>query len=161
MKIREVEAEIRGELQRSPTVAEIAERTDLDERQVLEAMQADQARRTTSLDRPKIQDEDESMPVVETIGRPELGFERAESEFASQGAELRPKERQALHYRFHVGLTQREIGERIGVSQMQVSRLLRSALGKLLVAVRGGEDLDPSRVVAEAVRAEQQVERAA
>lgn len=153
MKIAEIEAELRGELQRSPTVVEVADRAELEEVDVIEAMQADHARRTTSLDRPKIQDEDESMPVVETIGTTEPGFERTESELSSERAELRPKERQALHYRFHEGLTQREIGEEIGVSQMQVSRLLRSALKKLLVAVRGGEDVDPAKVIAEPIPA--------
>ena len=149
MQIAEAETDIRSELQRAPTVGEVAERCELTDAEVIEAMQADQARRTTSLDRPRIQDEEESMPVVETIGTTEPGFERAESELASERAELRPKEREALHYRFHAGMTQREIGEEIGVSQMQVSRLLRSGLGKLLVAVRGGEEVDPARIVAD------------
>ena len=109
---------------------------------MLEAMQADRARRTTSLDVPSARGEEDSMPMVELLPTEETGYERAESELASQSAELRPKERQALDLRFHEGLTQREIGERIGVSQMQVSRLLRSALRKLLVAVRGGEEFD-------------------
>ncbi len=139
MKIAEAEARARSELQRSPTIAEVGARCELDEGEVIEAMQADQARRTTSLDRPRLQDEEDSMPMVETIGTTEAGFERAEAELASERADLRPKERLALHYRFHEGLTQREIGDEIGVSQMQVSRLLRSALRKLLVAVRGGE----------------------
>lgn len=142
MRIAEVSQEIRGATHRSATVAEVAEQCNLDENEVVEAMQADQARRTTSLDLPSTRGEEESVPVVETIGSDETGFERAESEFASERAELRPKERQALHLRFHVGLTQREIGDEIGVSQMQVSRLLKSALGKLLVAVRGGEEVD-------------------
>ncbi len=139
MKIAEAEADLRGDLQRTPTVSEVAEHCELSDADVIEAMQADQARRTTSLDRPKMQDEDDSVPVVETLGTTDYGFERAEAEFASETAELRPKERQALHYRFHEGMTQREIGDEIGVSQMQVSRLLRSALNKLLVAVRGGD----------------------
>ena len=143
MKVAEAEARARRELQRSPTISEIAVRSEFDEGEVIEAMQADQARRTTSLDRPRLQDEDDSMPIVETIATIEPGFERAESELASARADLRPKERQALHYRFHEGLTQREIGDEIGVSQMQVSRLLRSALRKLLVAVRGGEGVEP------------------
>lgn len=149
LKIAEVEADARAELQRPPSVGEVAKRADLEEHEVIEAMQADQARRTTSLDRPRVQDEEESMPIVEMLATTEPGFERAESELASERAELRPKERQALHYRFHEGLTQREIGEEIGVSQMQVSRLLRSGLGKLLVAVRGGEEIDPARVLAD------------
>ncbi|MCB0865595.1 MAG: sigma-70 family RNA polymerase sigma factor [Solirubrobacterales bacterium] len=151
LKIAEVEVEARAELQRPPSVGEVAARAGLEEHEVVEAMQADRARRTTSLDRPRIQDEEESMPIVEMLGTTEPGFERAESEMASERAELRPKERQALHYRFHAGMTQREIGEEIGVSQMQVSRLLRSALGKLLVAVRGDEELDPAVIVAEPV----------
>lgn len=139
MKVAEASTEIRGELGRSATVAEVAERCDLGEHEVLEAMQADRARRTTSLDLPSARGEEDSAPMVETIGTVETGFERTESELASANAELRPKERQALHLRFHEGMTQREIGEEIGVSQMQVSRLLRASLGKLLVAVRGGE----------------------
>ena len=147
MRIAEVTQDIRGETHRPPTITEVAERCNLEVSEVIEAMQADRARRTTSLDLPSTRGEDDSAPMIETIGTEEVGFERAESEMASQVAELRPKERQALHLRFHEGLTQREIGEQIGVSQMQVSRLLRSSLNKLLVAVRGGEELDPSTII--------------
>jgi len=146
MRIAEVSEEIQSQEHRSATIGEVADLCNLEVREVVEAMQADRARRTTSLDVPTTRGEDESTPVIETIGTTEPGFERAESELASKVAELRSKERQALHLRFHEGLTQREIGERIGVSQMQVSRLLRSSLGKLLVAVRGGEDTDASNV---------------
>lgn len=146
MRIAEVSQEIRGQEHRSATVAEVADLCDLEESEVVEAMQADMARRTTSLDVPSTRGDDESVPMVELLGDEESGFERTESELASEIAELRPKERQALHLRFHEGLTQREIGEQIGVSQMQVSRLLRSSLGKLLVAVRGGEDVDSSNL---------------
>lgn len=147
MKITEASREIRGELHRSASIAEVAERCDLLEHEVVEAMQADRARRTTSLDLPSARGEEDSAPMVETIGVVESGFERAESELASKDAELRPKERQALHLRFHEGMTQREIGEEIGVSQMQVSRLLRASLDKLLLAVRGGEEIDESAIV--------------
>ena len=142
MRIADVAQELSSSSLRAASVAEIAAECNLDEREVIEALQADRARRTTSLDAPSTRGEDESAPVVETIGKFEAGFERAESELASAGTELREKERAALHLRFHEGLSQREIGLRIGVSQMQVSRLLRSAVGKLLVAVRGGEELD-------------------
>jgi RNA polymerase sigma-B factor len=150
MKIAEASREIRAEVHRSPTVSEVAQRCDLTDDEVVEAMQADRARRTTSLDLPSARGEEDSAPMVETIGVDETGFERTESEMASKDAELRPKERQALHLRYHEGMTQREIGEEIGVSQMQVSRLLRSSLGKVLTAVRGGEALDPGQVVAPA-----------
>ena len=142
MRIAEVTQDISGQEQRTASLSEVAEQCDLDESEVLEAMQADRARRTTSLDVPSARGDEESMPMVELLASEEPGYERTESELASTVAELRPKERQALHLRFHEGLTQREIGEQIGVSQMQVSRLLRSSLRKLLVAVRGGEEID-------------------
>jgi RNA polymerase sigma-B factor len=154
MRIAEVSAEIRAETQAAPSMAAVAERCNLSVDEVIEALQADEARRTTSLDRPTARDEEESAPIVETIGHLEMGYERAEAELASERAELRPKEREALHLRFHEGLTQREIGARIGVSQMQVSRLLRSGLNKLLEAVRGGEEIDPSTVIANMAREE-------
>lgn len=154
LRIAEVAEEIRGQKHRSATVREVAAHCDLEEVEVIEAMQADRARRTTSLDVPSTRGEDDSAPMIETIGNEEPGFERAESTLASEVAELRPKERQALHLRFHEGLTQREIGDRIGVSQMQVSRLLRSSLGKLLLAVRGGEEVEPSAVASAAPRGE-------
>ena len=161
MRISEVTREIRGEEGRVPTIAEVAERCNLDEAAVIESMQADQARRTTSLDLPSSRDGDDSAPIIDTLPDRERGFERAEAQMASQEAELRPKERQALHLRFHEGLTQREIGDRIGVSQMQVSRLLRSSLGKLLVAVRGGEDIDPESILVRSAPAESQPSRVA
>jgi RNA polymerase sigma-B factor len=161
MRIADVSNEIRSETQAAPRLSDVAKRCNLTVDEVIEAMQADEARRTTSLDRPTARDEEESTPVVETIGVLETGYERAESEFASQRAELRPKERQALHLRFHEGLTQREIGDEIGVSQMQVSRLLRSALSKLLVAVRGGEDVDPQAMVQSSATSAGNLDRAA
>jgi len=161
MRISEVTREIRGEEGRVPTIAEVAERCNLDEAAVIESMQADQARRTTSLDLPSSRDGDDSAPIIDTLPDRERGFDRAEAQMASQEAELRPKERQALHLRFHEGLTQREIGDRIGVSQMQVSRLLRSSLGKLLVAVRGGEDIDPESILVRSAPAESQPSRVA
>jgi RNA polymerase sigma-B factor len=149
MRIAEVSQEISGHEQRPASISEVAEQCDLDVSEVLEAMQADRARRTTSLDVPSARGDEESMPMVELLASEETGYERAESELASEVAELRPKERQALHLRFHEGLTQREIGDRIGVSQMQVSRLLRSSLRKLLVAVRGGEEIDVAAATTE------------
>ena len=147
MRIAEVSKEISGAEQRQPTIAEIAELCNLEQSEVIEAMQADRARRTSSLDMPVSREDEGSAPMVELLGAEEAGYERAESELASEVAELRPKEREALRLRFHEGMTQREIGDRIGVSQMQVSRLLRSSLGKLLVAVRGGEEVDEGSIL--------------
>jgi RNA polymerase sigma-B factor len=134
---------ISAELQRDPTVDEIAAVAGLTRAEVLEAIRADEGRRTLSLDVPSNRgDEEPTSPMVESIGSIEDGFERIESNLAAGAAPLRPRERQALRLRFHEGLTQREIGARIGISQMQVSRLLQASLEKLLAAVRGGEEAD-------------------
>lgn len=139
MKIADAVAELRSGGDGPVTVAMVAAHCSLSEGEVIEAMQADHARRTSSLDRPTARDEEDSVPLVEAVGGEDPGYEAAESGIAAAGASLRGKERDALRLRFHEGLTQREIGARIGVSQMQVSRLLRSALKKLLLEVRGGD----------------------
>ncbi len=133
---------ISAELQREPTVDEIAAVAGLTRAEVLEALAADGSRRTMSLDAPAARGDEDPTPMVESIGRPEPAFERIEANLAAGAAPLRPRERQALRLRFHEGLTQREIGARIGISQMQVSRLLQASLEKLLAAVRGGEEID-------------------
>jgi RNA polymerase sigma-B factor len=116
---------------RAPTVGEIAAELDIDEEQVLEALQAAGAYRAGSLDAPRAgAGEDAGESVGDAIGVHEGGFERAE-ERAMLGpmlAHITERERLVLTLRFAEDLTQAEIGERIGVSQMQVSRLIRHAL---------------------------------
>jgi RNA polymerase sigma-B factor len=126
------------EQHRSPSVAEIAEAVDASEEQVLEALEAAGAYRASSLDAPRPGAEDEAAETVaDALGGDEEGFERAE-----ERATLEPllrrvsaRERRVLELRFVEDLTQAEIGERIGVSQMQVSRLLRQALARLREAL--------------------------
>jgi predicted DNA-binding protein (UPF0251 family) len=77
------------------------------------------------------------MPTVETIGRAEGGYERVEANLVVEDAGLDQREWEVLRLRFVDELTQREIGRRLGVSQMQISRISRRALWKLLAAVRG------------------------
>jgi RNA polymerase sigma-B factor len=121
----------------SARTAAIAQRTGLDEAQVEEAMVALATRKPGSLDAPARPDSEEpSSPMSEMLGVEEPGFERVESSLAAAGVELDEREREALRLRFGHSLNQREIGEQIGTSQMQVSRLLRRSLDKLLVAVQ-------------------------
>ena len=75
--------------------------------------------------------------LVETLGVTEPGYDRVEAEAAAARAELDDREWQVLRLRFVDQMTQREIGHEVGVSQMQISRISRRALGKLLTAVRG------------------------
>ena len=67
-----------------------------------------------------------------------------EAQLAAEGASLDDRERRVLKLRFENDLNQYEIGRRLGVSQMQVSRIMRRALRKLLSAVQG--DGKPARV---------------
>jgi RNA polymerase sigma-B factor len=127
---------------RAPTVSEIAAAMDVGEEQVLDALQAAGAYRAGSLDAPRSGASEDSAgeSLADAIGTTESGFERAE-----ERAMLRPlltritgRERLVLTLRFGQDLTQAEIGERIGVSQMQVSRLIRQALARLREGL--GED---------------------
>jgi RNA polymerase sigma-B factor len=125
---------------RVPTVGEIAAAVGATEEQVLDALQAAGAYRAGSLDAPRSGGGAESSgeSVADAIGTEEGGFERAE-ERATLGpmfAHITERERLVLTLRFGEDLTQAEIGERIGVSQMQVSRLIRHALARLREGLR-------------------------
>jgi RNA polymerase sigma-B factor len=132
------------ELGSSPTIADIATRLDLGEEEVLEALQADQARRTLSLDAPRANDDSESSPVVETVPTAEMGYESVESQLCAADADLDDRERMVLKLRFGRNLNQYEIGRKLGVSQMQISRIMRRALRKLLHAVQDDEPAPPA-----------------
>lgn len=125
---------------RAPTVGEIAAAMECSEEQVLEALQAAGAYRAGSLDAPRTATGEEAGESVgDAIGVQEGGFERAE-ERATLGpmfAHITERERTVLTLRFAEDLTQAEIGERIGVSQMQVSRLIRQALARLREGLQG------------------------
>ena len=75
--------------------------------------------------------------MVEIVGQAELGYDAVEAQLAAEEAPLDERERRVLRLRFEQDLNQYEIGQQLGVSQMQVSRIMRRALRKLLVAVQG------------------------
>jgi RNA polymerase sigma-B factor len=126
-------------LGRTPTVAEIAERLEISAEDVLEAMEADHARKTASVDE-SLRGEDEGISLLDTLGGTELGYERVEADLAADDAGLDPREHRVLEMRFVKDMTQKQVGEELGYSQMQISRIQRRALWKLLGAVRGQED---------------------
>lgn len=140
-KVEEVMKDLGDELSRSPTVAEIADRAELSVEEVLEALSAGEARRTLSLDMPRTR-EDESDPVIETLGSTDLSFDRVEARLAAPQADLDERELLVLRLRFGANQTQYEIGTQLGVSQMQVSRIMRGALRKLLAAVQAEGEPD-------------------
>jgi RNA polymerase sigma-B factor len=74
--------------------------------------------------------------MLETVGRTEPGYDAVEAKLVAEGAPLDARERLVLELRFEQGLNQYEIGQRLGVSQMQISRVMRRALRKLLEAIQ-------------------------
>jgi RNA polymerase sigma-B factor len=117
------------QLGRPPTVAEIAESVDASEESVLEAMEAGQRYRTTSIDAPNHQDG----TLSSRLGQVDAGFEGTDDRLllALSLADLPERERTIISLRFVDGLTQSEIAARVGLSQMHVSRLLAASLATL------------------------------
>ena len=87
----------------------------------------------TSLEAPRGTEDDRATTLGDTLGTDEHGFALAEDRatIARLSARSPPRERDMLRLRFEEDLTQGEIGEHIGVSQMQVSRIIRQSLGRL------------------------------
>ena len=136
MAVHTAAAELSDELGRTPTVSQIAERLDLDDEEVSEALQADEARRTLSLEVPRSTEDPDAATIIETLGKSDQGYDAVEAQLAAQEAELDERERRVLNLRFEEDLNQYEIGRCLGVSQMQVSRIMRGALRKVLAAVQ-------------------------
>ncbi len=124
------------QLGRSPKVREVAASLGCSIEDVLEAQEAAASYEAASLDAPTARDDDEAAPLVDMMGDEDTAYELVESRdaIASTWKALPDVERQVLELRFTSDLTQREIGERIGYSQMHVSRLLRRALNRLETA---------------------------
>jgi RNA polymerase sigma-B factor len=133
LKVDRVVASLSLDLHRQPTVAEIAAKIGYEEEDVLEAIEASGAYRATSLETPRGTDDDSDDTLGDTLGTEEQGFALAEDRatIARLTRTLTARERAVLRLRFEHDLTQAEIGAHIGVSQMQISRIIRQALGRL------------------------------
>ena len=125
------------ELGRAATPGELAQRLGVTLEQVLEAREAAGAYRAVSLDRPR-EDDEEGDGLGVAFGIEDPGFGEAEDSATVQRLMrvLTDREREVLRLRFAEDLTQAEIGTRIGVSQMHVSRIIRQAIGRLREAAR-------------------------
>jgi RNA polymerase sigma-B factor len=125
------------ELGRSPTVDEVAARSELSPETVLEAMEAVQAYSTASLDAPVGED---GTAAGELMGDedPQLAMSEEWLALGPMLQELAPRERRILYLRFFKDMTQTEIAQEIGISQMHVSRLLTQTLARL--REHGAED---------------------
>jgi RNA polymerase sigma-B factor len=132
---REREA-LSKELGRSPTVKEIAASLGRSPEDVLEAAEAAGSYEAASLDAPVSRGEEEAAPLIELIGQEDgaLSMVGSREALSNTWQGLPDIEREVLRLRFTEDLTQREIGERVGYSQMHVSRLLRRALKRMEAA---------------------------
>jgi RNA polymerase sigma-B factor len=124
------------EIGREPSAQELATRLGRPLEDVLEALEAGHAYDATSLDVPAHADEADGATRQDFIVDPRSDLRSADERVAFEqlSAVLDDREREIIRLRFHEDLTQREIGERVGRSQMHISRLLRGALAKLRVA---------------------------
>ncbi len=124
--------ELAQQLDRSPTVAELAERLNLSHDEIVEGMAASNAYTASSLDAQPEEDDAEGA-LADRIGYEDHGLEGIEyvESLKPLIAELSPRDRKILSLRFVANMTQSEIGEELGISQMHVSRLLARTLRKL------------------------------
>jgi RNA polymerase sigma-B factor len=132
VRMERVVDDLVSELGRAPTPDEIARRMGVRTEQVLEAREAAGAYRAVSLDRPR-DDAEAGDELVDLIGGEDPGYRLADASATVEDlmSVLSEREREILRLRFAEDLTQSEIGARLGISQMHVSRLIRHAVARL------------------------------
>jgi len=132
VKLSKLIEELTVQLERSPTIPELAKAASVEEEEVLEALETGQAYSTLSLSAPTSGD-DEDLDPLESLGELEPEYEVSEDRavLAPGLRVLDERERKILHLRFYDGLTQSQIAQQVGISQMHVSRLIRRSLEKM------------------------------
>ena len=133
MKLDTAAQELHRRIGRSPSPKELGTELGLSEEEVLEAMEAASAYDAVSLEQQKGDPDESKDTFQDSLGTEEERYELVEygAAIAPTLKALTPRERLILHLRFVEDLTQSEIAERIGVSQMHVSRLIRRSLTRL------------------------------
>jgi RNA polymerase sigma-B factor len=119
---------------RSPTIAELAKSAEVSEEEVLEALESGRAYSSLSLSAGSAgHDDDGELDPLESLGTEEHQYEVSEDRavLAPGFRVLDERERKILHLRFFEGLTQSQIAQQVGISQMHVSRLIRRSLEKI------------------------------
>ena len=136
LRLGKVVSSLSQELGRSPTIPELAADAQVSEEEVLEALEAGQAYRFSSLDAPGGGDDDAGDTLSAHLGGEDPRLLEAEHRAALSPLieRLAPRDQTILHLRFFVGMTQSEIANQLGISQMHVSRLLARSLNQLRAA---------------------------
>lgn len=132
-KVNQATDTLTSQLQRSPTIAEIADSLDATVDEVLEAMESSSAYSSVSLEAPSGADDDDTPSVIDRYATEDsdLAFTDDRIIIEEALASFSPRERDVIEMRFLKGMTQIEIAEKLGISQVQVSRLLRRTLKKI------------------------------
>ena len=133
LKVEEAQQQLTSKTGRPPTVDELAQYLELSIEEVLDALETAGAHHSTSLDAPRDEIDRESTTLAEAFGEEDKRYEFIDASvtIAAAARELSARERRVLALRFVEDLTQTQIADDIGVSQMQVSRILRRAVGRL------------------------------
>jgi RNA polymerase sigma-B factor len=146
VQLSKIVEQLTVQLSRSPTIPELAKAAGVEEEEVLEALESGRAYSSLSLSTGGSSDDGEEMDPLESLGVIERQYEVSENRavLAPGFKVLDVRERAILHLRFFEGLTQSQIAQQVGISQMHVSRLIRRALEKIRdeIAV---DELDPDR----------------
>jgi RNA polymerase sigma-B factor len=139
LDVKRVREALWQELGREPTARDVAERLGVTPEDVVDALQVGDAHTPTSLDTPLRADETDGLAHVDGFPDPRRDIARAETRITlAQLADgvLDEREREVIRLRFEEDRIQRDIGERVGCSQMHVSRILSEALGRLRAAAQ-------------------------
>jgi RNA polymerase sigma-B factor len=139
LSISSASAELLQELGRSPTMSELAARMEVSEEELIEGLESANAYSTLSLDAPD-SSEDSAVRMIDTLGEDDAALEHVENRETIKPllAQLDPREKHILTLRFFRGMTQSQIAQEIGVSQMHVSRLLARTLARLRESLEDG-----------------------
>ena len=142
-KVNQTTDELTRELQRPPSVAEVAERLGATVDEVLEAMESSTAYSSVPLEGTGQESEDDAPSVIDHYASEDDDLAASDDRMVIEEAisSFTPREQEAVRMRFEQGLTQVEIAEKLGISQVQVSRLLRKVLKQIQ------ERLDPEGVM--------------
>lgn len=132
-KVTQATDDLTTELQRSPSVDEIAARLGVSVDEVLEAMESSSAYSSVPLEGGGSSDDDDAPAVIDHYATEDEDLASSDDRMVLEDAiaDFSPRERDVIRMRFVDGLTQVQIAERLGVSQVQVSRLLRRTLRRL------------------------------
>lgn len=132
-KVNQATDELTVELQRSPSVEEIAAKLGVGAEEILEAMESSGAYTSVSLEAGGSSEDDEAPALIDRLGSVDEDLNASDDRMVIDDAirDFSPREQEIVRMRFIDGLTQVEIAKRLGVSQVQVSRLLRRTLRKI------------------------------